>query len=352
MSRQNICKYKYIAVLFLGKNPYILSVIMLNKIIKSILSVLLITAVIIVPRGLYKSLNTDKITDEIYRRREKYFYGVINVWQIDSFEGGKGSRANFLNEISKRFEKKNNGVYISVETITVEKAEKLISSGQKRPDIISYGSGVNLDESLFMKLNLNNIPTAIKKAYTEKAVPWCMGAYFMIGDSNKEKWGQDGYLKQTKKGETKIYSIGVPKREGHTALRNINIGENGLFEATSQEIFEAYNYSQKVIRMIGTQRDLYRLQGLEEKEKAREGDITFLGYTDLFQYVSILNCDNLKKKEMMDKYINFLLETEQQNELGEIGLFPVMTEAEPQYTNSYVADGWKKIQKDGIIEFY
>lgn len=314
---------------------------------------MLITAVITVPIGVYDALNTDKITDEIYRRREKYFYGVINVWQIDSFEGGIGSRTNFLQEISKSFEKKNNGVYINVETITVEKAEKLISSGQKKPDIISYGNGVNIDESNFINLELENMPTAIKKSTTLKAVPWCMGAYFMIGDADKTKWGNDGYVKKTKKGESTIFSVGVPERKGHNALGGVNIlnGEFSIFKGTSQEVFEAYNYSQKTIRMIGTQRDLYRLQGLEDKQKARNGEVTFLGYTDLFQYVSIFNCENSKKTDMMNSYINFLLEKNQQDKLGDIGMFPVMVEAEPQYTNSHVKECWQSIKEKGIEEF-
>ncbi len=332
---------------------YILSVIRLKLFIKAILSLFLVVAVAIVPKGLYNTLNTDKITDEMYKRREKYFYGVINVWQIDSFEGGKGSRTAFLQKISKRFEKKNNGVYINVETITLEKAKNLIESGQKKPDIVSYGSGFQLNGDCFTELSLENKPTLINKAISEKAVPWSMGGYFMIGDSDKTKWGSDGYVKSTKKGQTIIYSVGVPERQGHNALNSVFIDtthENAIFSGTSQEIFDAYNFSYKVNRMIGTQRDLYRLQAQEKNERARKGDVVFLGCTDLFQYVSVLKCENKKKLDTMNKYVSFLIEKEQQDKLGSIGMFPVIMEAQPEYDNSFVKNAWQDIQKNGIRE--
>ena len=320
---------------------------------KVILSVLLVVLVITVPKNLYAELNTDKITDEMYKRREKYFYGVINVWQIDSFEGGTGSRTNFLKEISKKFEKKNNGVFVNIESITVEKAEKLISSGQKRPDIVSYGASVKIDDSLFITLQLENEINLVSDAITEKSVPWCMGAYFMLGDSDKTKWGNDGFIKETKKGSYTVFSVGVPERNGHNALIDYVLdiqNDYAVFYGTSQEIFDAYNYSEKVLRMIGTQRDLYRLQSLEKRELARKGDVTFLGYTDLFQYISILNCNNDKKTATMNKYVDFLIAKTQQDCLGDIGMFPVIKEAQPQYNNSFMEKAWQTIQTDGINE--
>ena len=324
----------------------------LKYFIRAIFSIFLIIAVIIVPFKLYGELNTDKITDELYRRREKYFYGVINLWQIDSFEGGTGSRANFLKEITKKFEKRNNGVFVNIESITAEKAEKLIKSGQKKPDIISYGAGVDIDEKILAELNLIKNPNTVKNI-KNKAVPWCMGAYFMIGDSDKTKWGNDGFVKQTKKGNTNVFSVGIPERKGHNASGTVSleiVSEYGVFTGDSTEVFEAYNYSKKVNRMIGTQRDLYRLQSLEKRDLAREGDVTFLECSDLFQYVSVFICSESKKMTALNSYVNFLLETEQQNKMGDIGMFPVMKEAEPQYSISHMQTAWSYIQNNGIKE--
>lgn len=322
---------------------------------KGIISVLLIVAVVFLPQNFYKILNTDKITDEMYSRREKYFYGVITLWQIDTFEGGTGSRTNWLKNVITGFEKKNNGVFVNVESVSVEMANKLLESGQKKPDIISWGTGVNLNENQLEILDIKNTPQGVENVVYKTAVPWCMGAYFMIGDGDKSLWGADGKIVSTKKAQKTVYSVGFPERAGYVSLKALKLNctnkftdEKALFSGTSQEVFEAYNYSKKVNRIIGTQRDFYRLQTAQTKENARSGEISFLGYSDLFQYLSILKCDNEKKLKTMNNFVDYLLDIEQQNKLGSIGVFPIDFSAQPQYENSFMQKGWEDIKKQGI----
>ncbi len=334
---------------------YFILVIYMKNVFKAIVSILLILMIITVPLRQYEALNQDEITDEILRRREKYFYGVINIWQVDCFEGGTGSRANWLKDICAGFERQNNGVYINVESVSPKMAKKLIESGQKKPDIISYGVGTGIKEEELKILELDTALTEILGAFYEKAVPWCMGAYFVIGDDDVSRWGNDGGVFETKKKIKTVYSIGVPEREGYDAqsallkkCSNSFEGEYAIFAASSAEIFEAYNYSYKINRMVGTQRDFYRLNSAQSRQMAREGKITYLGYTDLFQYVSILNCRDEKKTYTMNKFIDYLLEKKQQDKLGSIGMFPVRLDAEPQYSVSYATYGWEEIKNKGI----
>ena len=322
---------------------------------KAVLALILIISAIFVPQNLYQSLNTDKIIEEMYSRREKYFYGVITLWQIDCFEGGKGNRANWLKSIVTGFEKKHNGVFVNVETLSLETANKLISSGQKKPDIISWGTGLELDKNLLIDLPINNQSDFLKEVTFLKAVPWCMGAYFMIGDGEEKDWGNDGKTVQTKKATKTVYSVGYPNREGYVSLEALKENcsnsfndEKALFSGTSQEIFEAYNYSKKVNRMIGTQRDFYRLATAQTKENARTGNVKYLGYTDLLQYVSVFKNNNQKKTDTMIAFVEYLLNVEQQNKLSEIGMFPVFLDAEPEYDNIYMQNEWQNIKKHGI----
>lgn len=329
--------------------------VILFKIFKGIISVFLILSVIFLPGKMMKFLENDKISQEMYSRREKYFYGVINLWQVDCFEGGTGSRANWLKNIVSAFEKRNNGVYVNVESISVETANNLINSGQKKPDIISFSTGLLIDEN--MLADLSGIEFS---GYGERVnnilVPWCMGAYFMIGDINKENWGLDGKIIKTKKAEKTVYSIGVPNRKGYVSLKGLSLNSNNsftdekaLFFGTSQEIFEAYNYSKKVNRMIGTQRDFYRMKAAESKNNLRVSQALFLGYTDLVQYLGIFKCENAKKVEAMKQFASFLLEEEQQSKLDQIGMFPIIKDAQPVYDNSFMAYGWEAIKQQGII---
>ena len=63
---------------------------------------------------------------------------MLKIWQIDSFEGGKGSRADYLQSVGNDFTK-NGGAYISVTALSSEAARLNLSEGNI-PDIISYGA--------------------------------------------------------------------------------------------------------------------------------------------------------------------------------------------------------------------
>ena len=112
----------------------------MKNIFRGFVAIIIILFMIFTPRFLLPALNADVISDEMYARREKFYYGVINVWQVDCFDGGTGSRAIWLKNICSGFERQYNGVYINVESISLTMANQLISEGKKLPDIISFGA--------------------------------------------------------------------------------------------------------------------------------------------------------------------------------------------------------------------
>lgn len=63
--------------------------------------------------------------------------GIVRLWNIDTFEGGKGSRSAFLNRISAAYEKAHDGVYIMVSSYTAEGAAAAIREGNL-PDMLSF----------------------------------------------------------------------------------------------------------------------------------------------------------------------------------------------------------------------
>ena len=322
--------------------------------LRALLSVILILTVIILPQKLYSRLNEDELLNEMYRRREAYYYGVINLWQVDSFEGGTGSRTNWLKSIVGGFEKKHNGVYVNVESVTPEIAQSLISSGQKKPDIISFGVGTGISEKDLtpVKADLTALHKSLQEVTFLSAVPWCMGAYVMTGDGEKDVWGTDGKIVSNKKGEKKIYSVGLAEKAGYgaeTALKsfcsNDFSGELSLIKGSGQEMFEMYNYSQKTNRYIGTQRDLYRMLSAQKRDKARGGAVTYIDtYSDLFQYIGAINQENEKKDNVMQDFISYLLSEEVQSKLGSVGMFPVNVNAAPEYESPDMQAVWEKIK--------
>ena len=66
---------------------------------------------------------------------------VLNVWQIDNFEGGRGSRAAYLQNIGNTFSK-NGGCYVTVTAISAAAAIENFNRGTV-PDLISYGAGMS-----------------------------------------------------------------------------------------------------------------------------------------------------------------------------------------------------------------
>ncbi len=324
------------------------------KMLKIAVSVILIVMLAILPAMLYPRLTSDEITDELYRRREKYYYGVITLWQLDCFEGGTGSRANWLKDIVGGFEKQNNGVYISVESLTPEMACKLIESGQKKPDVISFGSVASFDRNMLEDLqnDISVFPENIRSICFDCAVPWCMGAYFMLGDGDVSLWGQDGKTVQTKKSTKDVYSVEIGRQRGLNAAAALRSfcdtdfsQELALKTNTSQNVFEDYNYSYKAQRMLGTQRDLYRLASAQNRELARNGEILYINtYSDIFQYIGIMKCDNAKKLYTMRAFVQYMLGKNVQDEIGKIGMFPVISNAEPEYSNEYIKKAWNEIK--------
>ena len=84
-----------------------------------------------------------KISAENVTTKSEEYQGVLSLWQIDSFEGGIGSRKQFLLKIARGFEKKHKGVLVMVTNITKDGAEENFKNGIY-PDMISYGNGVDV----------------------------------------------------------------------------------------------------------------------------------------------------------------------------------------------------------------
>ena len=45
---------------------------------------------------------------------------VLDMWHIESFEGGNSARKTFLNKLFNKFNKQNTGVFISLNVMDVE----------------------------------------------------------------------------------------------------------------------------------------------------------------------------------------------------------------------------------------
>ena len=69
---------------------------------------------------------------------------VVLIWNVDTFEGGKGSRASFLNRVARLAEQTSDGVYYRVISYTAEGAQSAMAEGNY-PDLLSFGIGLQVD---------------------------------------------------------------------------------------------------------------------------------------------------------------------------------------------------------------
>jgi hypothetical protein len=188
----------------------------------------------------------------------------LDLWQVDSFEGGKGSRGQYLqNKANKLFEGKS--IYVTVTNLSAEAVRANLSQGNV-PDIISYGAGF---------YGLENYINAKDFAYKT----WCNGGYCMISlDGSADFFDV--------KSDNTIINSGKDNLVGAAALL-LGIGSATTAQSTSayvQLINGKYKY------LLGTQRDIYRFKtrGVTAYVKA------VTQFNDLYQNISILTKDEVK----------------------------------------------------------
>lgn len=223
---------------------------------------------------------------------------VVRVWNIDTFEGGKGSRTAFLKSVARELQGE---AYYLVTSYTLEGALSAFAEGEA-PDVLSFGVG--LSEFAERLLPLPYSFAGGELGGKTLAYPWCMGGYY-------------------------LFSLTDFEGEGRTAL---SVGGENLpavaarFEGITGEETEsvaAYTgfLSGKYRYLLGTQRDVCRFQARGVSVQARP----LTKYCDLYQYIGILSSE---KRDASLAFVEALLSPEVQGRLSQIGMFPLENNAE------------------------
>lgn len=213
---------------------------------------------------------------------------VLTIWQIDSFEGGKGSRANYLETVGKGFADDGGG-YVHVVSLTAFAARENILRGSI-PDVISYGAGC---------YGIENIITGEIPYYT-----WTHGGYCFITIDESADFSDISV-------ENTVINGGIDNLSGAAALLC------GLENAEYDKPTSAYVslLSGKYKYLLGTQRDIFRLKTREVEFKIKP----ITEFNDLYQNISIITTD-FTKARLAKKYIEHLLNRgEEITKLGLMG---------------------------------
>lgn len=213
---------------------------------------------------------------------------LLTLWQIDGFEGGKGSRAQYLGDKAKKLFNKSNK-YLNVITLTAEAAEANISDGNL-PDMISYTPTFNA--------HLSHIN---KKDFAHKT--WCYGSYCILTLQENADFSD-------------INGSNLIINEGKDNLTNVAAALCGLTDAQRDVPTNAYLQllNGKYKYLFGTQRDVFRLKtrgAVFSVKKVTE-------FNDLYQNISILTKDT-ERYETCKRFVEYI--TESNSDVNKIGLF-------------------------------
>ena len=223
---------------------------------------------------------------------------VVRVWNIDTFEGGKGSRTAFLKSVAR--ELKGEAYYL-VTSYTLEGALSAFAEGDA-PDVLSFGVG--LSEFAERLLPLKREFAGGELGGKTLAYPWCMGGYYLFSLTDFEGDGRTAL------------SVGGENLPAVAArLEGITGEETESVAAYTGFLSGKYRY------LLGTQRDVCRFQARGVSVQARP----LTKYCDLYQYIGILSSE---KRDASLAFVEALLSPEVQGRLSQIGMFPLENNAE------------------------
>ena len=320
--------------------------------------VLVVVMIVFLPSvKLKQNQDLENIYGVFLGNKSKY-QGIIEIWNIDSFEAGNKSKTSLLTEISKEYQKKNKGVYFMVRNLTENECLGLAEKGEI-PDLISCSYGVaeklrpyikeysSIDENYFE----NGAKALILSTEKKFAVPWCKGGYFLIStrdklekakieDVNNVKLSNiafsSGYVVKGKKSDKTIYSLGFGNYKylmPQMALKTYNGNEVGLvskyaYDEDTRGISSYTAYCEFIadesVILLGTQRDVFRMKNRETQGKVSDLILEqVFGFTDLIQFVMLGKNLSGDKLFVAEDFVRFLTGELSQNIILNSGLFSV-----------------------------
>lgn len=232
------------------------------------------------------------------------YKGIITVWQVDGFEGGKGSRRKFLMSVAREFENNYLGIPVMVVNHTIESANERLKEGDS-PDVLSYCLGVEVKDVVQLRQDKTfTFGSVNNKCY---ALPWCKGGYVLITKAQSK-------IDLLANNFDNIIVSQSLYTQPLVALSMENVTVKNFIQ---KEPIDAYVdfVNEKDGVLLATQRDIVRLEnrGIEIRTRALKE------YNDLYQYLSVFSADE-QKLVYVEKFISLVLSEKWQKKLCDIGL--------------------------------
>ena len=304
------------------------------------------------------NLKADNNLELIYRSfvgEKSNYQGFIEIWNIDTFEGGNVGKYDILQSVAKEYQKENKGTYVIVRNVSESECVNMLARGQF-PDLFSCSYGVASEikeyvvpfDKSFDEL-YSNLLDAGNFDGEQYAIAWCYGSYYMFSTRTKiEKYFNEndkvslsqialstGYEKNNKNKKQIIYSLGFGQGKyllpqiafssytgREIALDKYALNVDAVKNNTPYDAYCDFLTGECNI-LIGTQRDLIKLRNREVLGKIDELVVESVGgFTDLVQYMLITN-NSKQRYEYAQRFVQKLTEKKTQQKILESGLFSV-----------------------------
>lgn len=287
---------------------------------------------------------------------------VINMWHIESWEGGNGSRSGWLNRRMLSYESNHKGVYISITTYTQQQALDKLAQGETF-DIISFSIGVGnklLQYLTTYRGAVGDVGTLLDGGTVNGdvvALPYMTGVYSLIArTSDLQQAGTEilqGALSSSITRKVGKNTVVLQSLQSGFAQYNNSVQAlvaNGVhgqlqvdYSVTQYSAYENFVKGNTSTILLGTQRDMYRVYNRVEQGRLPQMQCHVVGgYTDLVQYVAISG--NTSHYDRCVDVIQHLISDKVQDTLSSI--YMLSTTGRQLYTsNSWFAQAQEKVNQ-------
>lgn len=252
----------------------------------------------------------------------------LELWEIDTFEGGSASRARFIEKNAYLYQERTINTYVLVRSLDLNQAKLMLEQGS-RPDIVSFGVGAGeLIEPLSAEITENcqvraDLLAGGLKNGKQLAIPWCMGGYVLCADGDFGDLTVENF--ESKKESTELNIIGTGQGFNIPSLSLSDEEKKFLTNSnlTQYEAYESFLKNNEFSVLLGTQRDFYRLNNKVNLGVIAPIKYKYLSnYTDLIQYFAITAVEDNQIAHSQD-FIKFMTSQKVQSKLVSIGMFTV-----------------------------
>ncbi len=274
------------------------------------------------------------------------YQGVVNLWIVDSFEGGSGSRATWFTQRSATFEKQNKGLFVCVTTMNEQQFLHKLSqtttenSAMESFDMVCFSRGVGAHlKHLVAPLDvdvgnlLDNFALSGQIKNTTFAIPVFCGAYCLFARASQLKGDllsnclTNTFTRKIGKNTFDLQPLICGFTTSNSPLTALAMaGAKGVvspdYNVSQYSAYEKFLANKTAVTLLGTQRDIFRLgQKVEMGKMEGLAFAPLCAYTDLVEYVAINK--NTSKFDACLNYVKYLVSNQVQQQLTKISMFGV-----------------------------